>query len=251
MNDIHALSGAYAVDALDDIERAQFARHLTQCSECRTEVDSSREAAGLLAETTAVEPPADLRNRVLAEIKTVRPLPPIAPDTSVATTVESAPVAVQVAGRPQRSWLRGLVAAAAVVAAVGAGGVVWHPWSDESSDLQLSAADQVIQAPDAERFPQTLENGAEATLVRSKSMNQAVLLTKNMPAPPAGKVYELWLQDADLGMVPAGLMPDGASTVLLSGAAADAIGAGITVEPQGGSHQPTTDPVVLFSFENA
>jgi hypothetical protein len=28
MNDVHALSGAYAVDALDDIERAQFQRHL-------------------------------------------------------------------------------------------------------------------------------------------------------------------------------------------------------------------------------
>ncbi len=39
MSDIHALSGAYAVDALDDIERAQFERHLAECAECRAEVD--------------------------------------------------------------------------------------------------------------------------------------------------------------------------------------------------------------------
>ncbi|MBU2075761.1 MAG: zf-HC2 domain-containing protein, partial [Actinobacteria bacterium] len=43
MNDVHALSGAYAVDALDDIERAQFERHLVECAECRAEVDSLRE----------------------------------------------------------------------------------------------------------------------------------------------------------------------------------------------------------------
>ena len=56
MSDIHALSGAYAVDALDDIERAQFERHLAECAECRAEVDSLREAGGLLAEAVAADP---------------------------------------------------------------------------------------------------------------------------------------------------------------------------------------------------
>ena len=37
MNDIHALSGAYAVDALDDLERARFVRHLEECPECHGE----------------------------------------------------------------------------------------------------------------------------------------------------------------------------------------------------------------------
>ena len=57
MSDIHALSGAYAISALDDIERAQFERHLAKCAECRAEVESLREASAMLAETTAVEPP--------------------------------------------------------------------------------------------------------------------------------------------------------------------------------------------------
>ena len=48
MSDIHALSGAYAVDALDDIERAHFERHLRDCDTCRAEVGSCvrRGAAG-------------------------------------------------------------------------------------------------------------------------------------------------------------------------------------------------------------
>ena len=64
MSDIHALSGAYAVDALDDLERARFERHLAGCEACRHEVDSLREAAALLPETTTVEPSAALRDRL-------------------------------------------------------------------------------------------------------------------------------------------------------------------------------------------
>jgi anti-sigma-K factor RskA len=51
--------------------------------------------------------------------------------------------------------------------------------------------------------------------------------------------------------VSAGVMPHGAAdtvTVLLSGDAATATGAGITMEPAGGSTSPTTAPVALFSF---
>ncbi len=79
--DVHALSGAYAVDALDDLERAAFERHLAECPECQAEVASLREAASMLAETTTLEPPAALRDRVLAGIATVGPLPPETPNT--------------------------------------------------------------------------------------------------------------------------------------------------------------------------
>ncbi len=45
MSDLHGLSGAYAVDALDDLERARFERHLAECEDCRAEVASLVEAA--------------------------------------------------------------------------------------------------------------------------------------------------------------------------------------------------------------
>ncbi|MGV3563666.1 MAG: RskA family anti-sigma factor, partial [Nocardioides sp.] len=76
MNDVHALSGAYAVDAVDDIERAHFERHLNECAECRHEVDSLRAGAAMLAELAPVGPSPALRSRILAEVATVRPLPP-------------------------------------------------------------------------------------------------------------------------------------------------------------------------------
>ena len=50
--------------------------HLAGCQACRHEVDSLREAAALLPETTAAAPSPGLRDRVLADIASVRPLPP-------------------------------------------------------------------------------------------------------------------------------------------------------------------------------
>jgi anti-sigma factor RsiW len=237
MSDIHALSGAYAVDALDDIERAQFEHHLAECADCRAEVASLRSTAGLLAETTASAPPERLRERVLADISTVRPLPPD----------------VETGAAPRRRFrLAPLAAAAAVIAAVAAGGIVIaEPWADDSSQTQLSAADRVLQADDAERYTEGID-GSEATLVRSPSLNQAVLVTQDMAPPPEGKVYELWLDHEGVGMVPAGLMAEGGShTVMLEGDPGTALGAGITIEPAGGSEEPTLPPMALFEFKQA
>ena len=86
MSDIHKLSGAYALDALDDLERARFEQHLATCEDCRAEVAELRETAALLAETTATAPPASLRESVLAGISQVRPLPPEVPAASPAST---------------------------------------------------------------------------------------------------------------------------------------------------------------------
>lgn len=248
--DIHALSGAYAIDALDDLERARFTRHLAECSECHAEVDSLREAAATLPELTALTPSDQLRSRILAEISTVRPMAPI-----TAEEAEPAPAAppTSAPGRPGRPWLRGLVAAAAVAAVLGAGGAILHPWDNSTSQSPSvpSAAERVMNAGDAQQYTQRLSDGGEATIVTSKSMNKFVLITKNLPRLKEGTVYEMWLKDAQKGMVPAGLMTAEDGTVVLDGNVANAVAAGITVEPAGGSHVPTTDPIALISFENA
>ena len=77
MSDVHKLTGAYALDAVDDIERARFEQHLATCEDCRAEVAEMRETAALLAESTAVEPPASLRASVAegAYAVTVEELP--------------------------------------------------------------------------------------------------------------------------------------------------------------------------------
>jgi hypothetical protein len=264
MTDVHALSGAYAVDALDDIERAQFARHLEQCTECQAEVAGLREAAAMLSETTAVEPPAGMRDRVLADIRSVRPLPPVAPpitgqvtgpDTGPSGTPapDAAPV-VPLAARRRR--LRVLVAAAAAVVLLGTGGTVAVRSLSDDRDDQTPVArpatdvERVQRAADAVRRTQTLPNGGEATVIASRKLDKIVVMTKDLPPLSEDEIYEMWIDDADRGMVKAGLMTADDATVVLDGDLQNAVGAGITVEPAGGSTVPTDEPIALFSFEN-
>ena len=258
--DIHALSGAYAVDAVDDIERAEFERHLATCADCREEVASFRATATHLSTLMSETPPERLREQVMRDIAKVRPLPPAVGEEAgrriEATSRERA--AAQVPEPPSRAsrlsdarrrrnrWL----AAAAAVVAVGGGAAlaVTQPWKS-SSQVQTNIAAQVQQAPDAQRYQTTLSDGSTLTIVRSQSVGRAVLVTENLAAAPSGKAYQMWLQAAGGNFVSAGLVPPGSTEpVVLEGDAATAQGAGVTVEPSGGSPQPTTTPIALFAF---
>lgn len=246
---MHTLSGAYVVDALDDAERAAFEEHLPGCLDCQAEVASLREATALMADDAAITPPPSLRASVLAGISTVRPLPPEKP--AAAEVEETASVVVPMRRR-RRFRMASLAAAAAVLAVVGVG-AVFQPWQDTTtSNTGLSAADRVLAAPDAKHVSINFDDGSSATVVRSLSEGRAVLVTRDMAAPPTGKTFELWLQDRTGRMVPAGLMSKpGDNKVLLKGDATAADGVGITVEPKGGSDEPTSEPIALFELDKA
>lgn len=240
-HEIHALSGAYAVDALDAEEKARFEAHLASCETCQAEVAGLRETGALLAGTAETDPPPELRDRVLAEIATVRPLPPEAP---------------AVTGRREHRRmarrLPGLLAAAAMLVVAGVGTVVWHEATTSDRSQATTAIDRVLRASDAKRVNVDLPGRASASVVRSVSEGRAVLITRDLPAAPRDRVYELWLQTPAGNMVPAGLMDDaGSRTVLLEGDATTATAAGITIEPEGGSDSPTTEPIALFDLSQA
>ena len=110
-HDLHALSGGYALDALDPgSERDRFTRHLSRCQSCAGEVRGFREVATAMAFAAATPPPPGLRDRVLTAAARTRQLPPEVPAH----------------GRPRRArsralwvpWLSGVVAAASIVVAV-------------------------------------------------------------------------------------------------------------------------------------
>lgn len=64
--DVHDLTAAYALDALDAAETETYEAHLAGCDRCREELSSLRESAGALAwATEAPAPPARLRAAIL------------------------------------------------------------------------------------------------------------------------------------------------------------------------------------------
>jgi anti-sigma-K factor RskA len=257
--DIHGLSGAYAVDALDDVERAEFERHLGQCPECQDEVASLRAAAVELTHASAMTPPPALRDSVLRQIATVRPLPPVTGRTGSSggpAAERSAPLEAPATVTPLESRRRRVrpmtwLVAAAAAAVLLIGGIVWSPWDDGGSQQPpLTATEQVIRAKDAQRFEKTID-GAKATIVRSKSLGKAVIIADNMPAAPEGKDFQIWFENPDGAMVSAGLMPHEAKptvSMVLDGDASKYKGVGITVEPAGGSPEPTSAPIALIEF---
>jgi anti-sigma-K factor RskA len=244
MSDIHALSGAYAVDALDDEERTQFERHLEVCPECRAEVQSFAETAALVAETSSETPPPSLRDSVLSGIRSIRPLPPeTAADPAPA---DAAPVAGTVHTLRRRTFPLLVAASVALILLAVGGGLVYHANHGGSS---TNLADQIMNAPDAVRVTEPVPGGGQLTIVRSASLKRAVMVGSDVPPPKAGTTYQMWLQQPGQGMVSAGLMPDAEQPTVLTGDAATAQAAAVSVEPESGSPQPTSDPIALFPLQ--
>lgn len=257
-DDIEGLSAAYAVDAVDDVERALFESHLTGCPQCQAEVASLLGAATELTTQTTTAPSPRLRSAILRDISTVRPLPPrltaeATPEPRVAAPASPAPPAPDGLGshrdkharraHPRGRWLAGLAAAALLAT----GGLTWHPWPATRSAVQLTAMEQLLHAADVQHF-ETKTGAAIATVIRSASLNKAVITTTNLPPATQGKVYELWLKQGQT-MVKAGFTLGGPpNTAMLQGNPATAAAAGITLEPTGGSPSPTTPQLAQINF---
>jgi Uncharacterized protein conserved in bacteria len=244
--DLHTLTGAYALHALADDERERFERHAADCADCAQEVRELTAAAARLGLALTAEPGPALKDQVMRRITVVR-------QESPRTIALPAPRAVGVRLRRPARWA--LAAALAAAASLG-GTAVWQHQRAQDAQEQARQTERrtdevaaVLAAPDAKSRTATLAGGASGTVVVSRSRDQAVFIAARMAKPPSGKVYQLWFDDAGT-MRSAGLMDPGRTTeaVLMKGSVDGASGMGITVEPAGGSAEPTSDPLALLGF---
>uniref|UniRef100_A0AAU2JIG4 Regulator of SigK n=1 Tax=Streptomyces sp. NBC_00049 TaxID=2903617 RepID=A0AAU2JIG4_9ACTN len=248
--DLHTLTGAYVLDALESGERTAVERHLTDCPSCAQEVRELSETVTRLGLAASVPPTAALRDAVLRRIATVRQEPP--PTVPLPRRRGLVP--------PRFRRLSHWALAACLAGAAGLGVLAdWQYGQAEEARQQArqarsanDAVAAVLAAPDARMSTSRLRSGAVGTVVVSAARNQAVFAASGMPAPPAGKVYQLWYNDAGR-MRSAGLIAAGgpSTATLLDGPVGRASGMGVTVEPDGGSPQPTSAPVALLAFPKA
>lgn len=217
------LLAAYALDAVDDADRARVEAHLDGCATCRREVEELREASVALSDGFDVAPPPQVRQRLLEQV---------AAEAQV----------VQPIGRPPRrsQWVWGLAAAGLV--AVGS----WGVW--EVLDEDLTSVEQVIQADDAVRHEAELD-GTPVVVVTSQAQDRAVLVAADLPALPEGQVYQAWFLREDGVIDSAGLLTDPGADAELAGDPDGVTAVALSVEPAGGSTQPTTDPVVAIPLQ--
>ncbi|HEX4225860.1 MAG TPA: anti-sigma factor [Pseudonocardiaceae bacterium] len=243
--DVHTLTGAYALDALDADERAAFELHLAECPDCAHEVAELRATAARLGAAAALTPPENLKQRVLLEVGRTRQDPP------------SGPRLVGADPDRRRKWTVRISLAAAAVAVLAAGtfgGIAISTNSElHSAQSQLNQAQQqyapvasLLAAPDV-RIAQGTAAGGSATLLTSHSLGRSVLVTAHMPVQPSDKTYQVW------GIGPGGfaslaVLGNGSGGTFSLAGLGSAILIGITIEPAGGSHQPTTTPIMHFDI---
>ena len=236
--DVHTLLGAYVLDAVNDIERAAFGRHMGECEECRAEVDELREVSARLADGAWSVPPPRLRDNVLAEITKIRQLPP--PGV--------APVAAAPGRAPAPRRLRLVAAAAVVVAAVGAGGAAYTVQDQrvrkaeslaEAARASESRVRSILAAPDLVLREQPLKSGGRVTVASSRLQNAGVIVLAATGAPDPGRIYQLWTIRAGTPVSAGALGTGQSAAVQLVEGLPGASDVGVTLEPAPGSATPT------------
>ena len=254
-NEINNLSGAAALNALSDEERAAYEQLLLESEEARNESIELQDTAVILGfAVQPIEPPASMKASLLAQIATM-PQNGVAP---IERTVDAAPAVTAPAGAAERKansrWFqRPAFAIASVAAAVAiiAGGisVVTNFGTDTNPSVSASPLEQLTLASDKQEIVADIEGGGTATLMYSEKLGSSAISMDGTGDLTLDRVYQLWYIGDD-GPRSAGLMPTDAesgSWQLLDGEmhAGDVVG--VTVEPSGGSEQPTTTPIVVIA----
>jgi anti-sigma-K factor RskA len=231
--DSHTSTGAYAADALPSKERE---RHLAVCPACPQEVAEMRAALTRLAEAAAEPPPPALRARVLAEVGRTRQLPPV-PEQSVR--------------RGRGRWWTGtplqVAAAALLIVAVALGALLTQRQHQLDDQRQLVAEiTSVLNDPNRLVTTAGLSSGGSSTAIVSNG--KAVFLAGDLPPVASDRTYQLWVISPG-HTTSAGLLGRGHSAQALVPAVRPGDSLAVTVEPAGGSPQPTTAPLVAIPMD--
>ncbi|AMT92418.1 hypothetical protein A2T55_00110 [Brevibacterium linens] len=275
------LAAGLALGGLSDSELAEAQALADADSDFRAEVAAY---ADVMAEAAESDEPIEVSSATQEAILSIpeNHAQEPAPATSSAAEAEGSPVAAAATdappaptsltehrearrsdarnedrGEPQSgrgSWLPWAAAAAAIVVAAGLGATVWQQNQRQNSleeDLaatqqQVEDSARLMEASDLKTSTADMPDGGTVTVLSSESEQLIRLSPKDIGQPPAGKSMQMWVIGAD-GPENAGLMAD--EPVTITGEKfTDGSVFGITVEPEGGSKQPTTDPIVAIDL---
>ncbi|MFE9453202.1 anti-sigma factor domain-containing protein [Streptomyces sp. NPDC006739] len=255
--DLHSLAAPYALDALEPGERRRFDKHLKDCDRCAAEVRALSEDAVRLAWSTAAPPPAALRDRVLAAVRTT---PQERASAARERTPQLPPHVWGAQPPPSRSHaprrrplfvpLATATAAAALVVAslfaVQAGRAQRQLDAQRAQSREIA---HVLAAPDVRATSGRDNRGGNIGVIASASEGQVVVTLSGYGTLPSGRVHQLWLMRPRGGPRSLGLFA-GDTPLVAKGLDTSSASLAVTVEPDGGSVQPTSQPVVQLALKS-
>jgi anti-sigma-K factor RskA len=243
---IHELAAAYALDALEPREQRRFERHMARCEPCAYEVRRLGQDAVRLGRAASFPPPPMMRERVLTAVLTT---PQEAAPARSAASIPVTRAHLRARPRPRQPRLRLTAVAAAFCLGAAVVMGVQYVRVNTALDRERTAAaavNQVLAAPDASARSGTDGQGRGITAVVSNSLHRAVVSAHGLPTAPSGRVYQLWLMGgsgSSASVRSVGLLPSNGGPVVATALNDRSTAFAITVEPDGGSARPTTDPV--------
>jgi anti-sigma-K factor RskA len=223
--------GAYLLGALSEEERGRFEAHLGECAICRRDVDELQVAADALPMSVPpVKPPAALKGRIMAVVESEAEL--LAATGRRADEPERRR-ARRAGSRSLRAWLaRPAVALACALVLLACGGL----------------AGALLSGGEEARTVVATTRAAAADVRLEIRDGGAMLVAKNMPAPPRGRIYQVWLKRPGRDPEPTSALwstrRDGSAEVAVPGSLDGVEAVLVTDEPTGGSDRPSRPPVI-------
>ncbi|MFD6174112.1 anti-sigma factor [Streptomyces coeruleorubidus] len=260
--DPHSLAAPYALDALEPPERVRFEKHLRDCGRCAAEVRALSEDAVRLAWSAAAPPPAALRDRVMAAVRTTPqdPAPQGTAREPARARAPQLPPHVWGTRPPPRQRERRRIPlfvpfATATAAAALVVASLFAVQANRTQDQLTAERDRsreiahVLAAPDARASSGRDGRGRTIGVIASATEGSAVVTLGGYGAPPGGRVHQLWLmrpgaQPRSLGLI------EGDTPLVATGLGTSATSLAVTVEPDGGSPQPTSQPIVQLALKS-
>ena len=229
--EVDELLGAYALHALDASEHAEVEAHLAGCALHEEALAFERTAARLSAAAPEREPPAALRERVLAIAATPRRVAP------------PPPVAIDERAEAQRAaWWRDVRVPYALAAAFAAIAIALGAWN-----VALRSAG----GPDELLVRTSASGGVSSRLVYVPAEGVGTLTFEGLAPLAAEQDYQLWRIPPGGTPISHGVvsLPDGGGIALgVEGAFPAGTTFAVTVEPAGGSQQPTSSPILALEM---
>jgi anti-sigma-K factor RskA len=229
INHVLDLLPAYALDLIEPAERLQVDEHLQTCASCLAELNAFQNVSGQLGmAVSVVEPPASLKERILADVK---------PEKAASARPAAAVDAFWNPVVPRRSKVLKWGALVLLLFMLFANNLLlWQRIShlETAGTLPLP----VLELISTEHAPD-----ARAVLVMSQDSRKGTLVVDGLEPLGDDWQYQLWLIRAGKrtsgGVFSVGQDGYGYLRVNSPGTLLWLDGFGVTIEPHGGSSAPT------------
>ncbi|MGH2827485.1 MAG: anti-sigma factor domain-containing protein [Actinomycetota bacterium] len=249
-DELKSLIAPYVLGSVSP-EETEFVRaHIVACDECMAEADSYAAVVSSLALSVDEEPlPDGFIDRVMARAQEE------SQDSAVLTAVASAEPVVAATGsehtvtpleRPRRRV--GLLATAAalllVAALAGSLIVTTNELSDTRSDLEQER-EQLIALAEEQGGMRLDDPTGESIGAMLPTQEGGIFLVRGLEDAPNERTYQVWLIEGDQPVSAGTFDPSGGVGTLEIDRSLEGVDAvAVTVEPEGGSSAPTSDPIL-------